>query len=438
MAQYSFCRFITLSWRFYKSLKSILYKLKTTGFFHIFGSSVFAKIIGFLSSIVLVRLVSKPGYGVFTYAWNIYSIAILFSGCGMSSGVLQVASENSDNVLKKSTIYTYGMRAGTMVNIVLCVVLLVIGINYPFQIKGTNLLLCLLSVLPIVEYWNDYQITYLRVERRTKAYAVLNATNVMLVFLLSVVGALLIQEKGFIVSRYITFSTLVFLGYRFCKVPLFWKKKPIQKQDKKDLWKIATVSMVNTGISQMLYLLDVLVLGVVIPDSSVVASYKVATVIPTALSFIPSALITYVYPYFAQNRKNSEWCIQKYKLILIGMGGLNLAISTVLVFFAPSIIKLIYGTQYLDAVQPFRILSFSYFFSGTFRVIAGNLLVTQRKLGYNSFVAIISGIMNIFADVILIRMMGSVGAAWATLVIVIFTSVLNVVYLFYSFSHVKK
>ena len=62
-----------------------------TGFFHIFGSSVINKIIAFMSSIVLVRILTKQEYGVFTYAWNIYSIVLLFNGMGTDSGVLQLA-----------------------------------------------------------------------------------------------------------------------------------------------------------------------------------------------------------------------------------------------------------------------------------------------------------------------------------------------------------
>ena len=77
-----------------------------TGFFHIFGSSVMNKIIAFLSSIVLVRILSKEEYGVFTYAWNIYSIILLFSGMGLDSGMLQLASEKSgdESYAKKSVI----------------------------------------------------------------------------------------------------------------------------------------------------------------------------------------------------------------------------------------------------------------------------------------------------------------------------------------------
>ena len=72
-------------------------KLFQTGFFHIFGSSVINKILTFLSNVVLVRLISKEAYGVFTYAWNIYSLVLLLNGLGVVSGLLQLCSERADD-----------------------------------------------------------------------------------------------------------------------------------------------------------------------------------------------------------------------------------------------------------------------------------------------------------------------------------------------------
>lgn len=412
--------------------------MKKTGFFDIFGSTVFSKVVSFLSTIVLVRLVTKSQYGIFTYSWNIYSIAILFSGCGMCSAILQLACENHNDVKSKNAIYSYGMKYGALFNILLCIIILLIAFLYPFKLDGIRTMLLILALLPMAQYFSDYQIAYLRTEKKNHQYAILNCLNVTLVFAFSVMGAFIIQEKGFVVSRYIAFIILILFGYYAFHIPFNFRKDKITKQQSKDMWHIAVVSMINTGISQLLYLLDVFVLGIIIPNSTVVASYKVATIIPTALSFIPIALVTYVYPYFAENKNNSKWCLKRYKLILLGMGSINLFISLVLVIFAPMIVKLAFGSQYSDAVIPFRILSISYFFSGTFRVIAGNLLVTQRKLGFNFIVAFSSGLLNIVADVILIMNMGSSGAAIATLIVVIFTSVLNVTYLFYSFSHVGR
>ena len=98
-------------------IRQIIKKLLNTGFFHVFGSNVINKIISFMSSIVLVRILSKTEYGAFTYSWNIYCIIAIFNGMGAESGTLQLASEHSGNEEYARQISDYGTRVGLTFNI---------------------------------------------------------------------------------------------------------------------------------------------------------------------------------------------------------------------------------------------------------------------------------------------------------------------------------
>ena len=55
--------------------------------------------------------------------------------------------------------------------------------------------------------------------------------------------------------------------------------------------------------------------------------------------------------------------------------------------------------------------------------------MTQRKLKFNLFVAVLSSATNTVLNVFLIRAWGSVGAALATLITVLLTSILSTAYL---------
>ena len=112
--------------------------------------------------------------------------------------------------------------------------------------------------------------------------------------------------------------------------------------------------------------------------------------------FIPTAIVTYIYPYFASKKDDADWCMRNYKLLVKYFGMFNFIVSITLMVLAEPIITLLYGTQYVDAVLCFRILAINYFFSATFRIISGNLLVTQRKLGFNLFVNIIGGSLDVY------------------------------------------
>ena len=213
---------------------------------------------------------------------------------------------------------------------------------------------------------------------------------------------------------------------------------PIEKKTKKMFFEISGISMVNVGVSQLMYLLDIFVLGLVVGESDIIASYKVATTIPTALNFIPAAIVVYIYPYFVEHRNDKTWLFKNYRRVILGLGAFNLITTIVLFVFAPFFISLIFGKQYLEAVLPFRILCVSYFISGTFRNIAGNLLVTQRKLKFNLFESVFSSGLNTLLNFLLISRFHSVGAAIATLLTMSISAIISTIYLIITFKKVGE
>ncbi len=419
----------------------IIVKIKkaySTGFFHIFGMNILNKIISFVSTMVLVRILTKAEYGIFTYSWNIYSFILLFNGLGIVSAILQLSSENSGDEAYTRKISTYGAWLGLKFDVLLVVVIIGIALFAPLKIEESSKLLMFLALLPMVQLIYDLCQAVLRAQKRNKEFACLCLISTFLIFAVSVGGAILFREIGMVIGYYASYVLSTLFARLVLKIRLFGSEDTIEKSEKRTLLSIATVAMTNNAISQLLYLLDVFVLGMVTAEETLLAGYKVATIIPTALIFVPMSFVTYIYPYFAEHRTDKKWCLHRYKQVLVTIGGLNFAISLVLFAFAKYIIGLCFGAAYLDIIPIFRVLAVNYFFSGTFRIIAGNLLVTQRKLKFNLFVAILCGIINVFADYFFISWWGAIGAAYATVIVVICSSVLNVVYLLYTFVHIKE
>jgi O-antigen/teichoic acid export membrane protein len=385
-----------------------------------------------------VRILTKSEYGVFTYAWNIYSIVLLFNGLGMDSAILQMCSEKSDDEEFARRICNYGTRFGIAFNVLLTVAMIGVAVFYPVTIEGSRELLTLLCLLPMIQLLFNLSTSYLRSQKRNQDFALLSSVNTALVFCVSVGAALAFREKGMVFGYYIAYAGSVLLGAFKMRIRLVDKVALPAEQDRKALLSIGAITMCNNGLSQLLYLLGMYILGNVIPDETVIASYKTATLIPTALNFVPQALVIYLYPYFAERRNDGAWCLKKYKQVVVGLGALNAVISFVLVIAAPLVVRILFGEQYLDCVPVFRVLSLNYFLSGTFQILAGNLLVTQRKLKYNLLVAISSGTINIVANLLLIPRLGSMGAAIASVCVVVVASAMNTIYLVSTFQNKKK
>ena len=414
------------------TIRSAGNKLFRTGFFHIFGSNVINKIIAFVSTAVLVRLLTKSEYGIYTYAWNIYSIIIIFNGMGMASSLLQLCSERGNDPEYNSIIGRYSAKMGLLFDLVLGLVIAGIALWAPMTIRGADTLLFLLILMPALQFLFDLVQCIYRAQKRNREFSRLTVLNTLFLFLFSVAGALIIREKGMIFGMYASLAVSLCYGWRHLDLPRA-KDSRISGKDRKALLSIGTISMFNNGISSLLYLLDIFVLGIVAKEETVLAGYKVATMIPANMVFIPLALVTYIYPYFAEHRMDGEWCLDRYKKVLLGMGGVNALIALVMCLFPGLIIRIFFGKQYLDIIPIFRVLAVNYFFQGTFRMIAGNLLVSQRKLKFNLLVSIISGIVNAAADYFFILWWGAIGAAYATVLVVLVASVLDVSYLVFTF-----
>lgn len=275
--------------------------------------------------------------------------------------------------------------------------------------------------------------TYLRSQKRNQDFAKLSVIHTLLVFIVSAGCAFLFREIGLVIGHYVAYIGAIIAGTFVFHIKLINRKLEYKWEDYVPLLKISFISMINNGLAQLMYLLDIFVLGIIDPQETILASYRVATMIPAALTFIPTSLITYLYPYFANHNQDGKWCMERYRQILLGLGGVNLIVSSIMYIFAPAIIKLVYGSQYLDSVIVFRILSVNYFFSGTFRILSGNLLVTQRKLKFNMLVAMISSFTNVIADCLFIHWWGALGAAYATVLVVFISSIMSTIYLIYTF-----
>ncbi len=412
-----------------KENKDLLFLVRN-GFFHIFSANVINKIIQFGISVIIVRVITKEAFGMWSYANNILSFFLLVEGLGVVPGLLQFASSSKTREEKLSYL-KYALLVGILFNVGLAIAILLFTTFFQLPVRGSTEILKYLSLIPLVHvFFNILQI-FLRSDLRNKQFSLVTIINTLTFFFGVLIGGYLFEIVGIVWGRYLSYIISSFVALWFVKdyYKIFVNVKIPNKEQRQDFLKFSIVSMLTNTISQMLYLLDTFLIGIIIQSGTVVASYKTATLIPFALNFIPSSVMTFAYPYFAKHKddknlvKNYFLKLQKYLLLL------NLVISILLIVFAPFVIRLIFGAEYLDSVLPFRILSFGYLIAGTFRIPAGNIIASLKKVKVNFYNSIISGGANIVLDIILIKNYGPVGAAVATVVVFVISSFVSNIYL---------
>ena len=267
-------------------------KLFSTGFFHIFGSNVINKILSFASGILLVRILTKSEYGIYSYANTLMGFFLLVSGFGMASGLLQVGSEQKLEE-KRIGLYRYACRFGFLFNLLLAAVILLVALVIPLPIAGSGKILALMCLYPLATLMRDLKTVFLRTQMRNQEFSYANTVSSASIVLLTCTFSLLFRTEGLVLGQYLACMLTIWFIRKRSGVRISLEKSGLAAEEKRDLLGVCAVCVVSNGLSELMYLLDVFILGLAVPDETVIASYKVATTIPTALTFIPLSVITY-------------------------------------------------------------------------------------------------------------------------------------------------
>jgi O-antigen/teichoic acid export membrane protein len=265
------------------------------GFYHIFGSAFINKIIQFCASIFLVRILSKELYGIWTYAENILQMFLLLQGIGCVVGLLQYSSAAKDKY-EKYKYLKFSLFVGIFSNLLVGIAILFFSLFGKLCIEGSKQVLLLLCIFPLINVLFDIIQMYFRSSFENRKFSALTMVNSVTFLVFSTVGAYIWGIKGIVMGRYTAVALSVIVGFYYLRdvLPSIFKAENLSNKEKKEFMGYSFVSMISNIFSSLLFLLDVFLIGFLLKDSLLVASYKIATIIPFAMNFLPMTIIVYV------------------------------------------------------------------------------------------------------------------------------------------------
>lgn len=420
-------------------IKKLVYILKD-GLFHILTGSFFGKFIGFLSSIFVIRYLPVKEYGIYVSASNFYSYITVFIGMGFSGAILQYCSEIRSQG-QKNDLCCYAIKKGTVFNFILCIIILLYSIFGNTSEEKERVYLGCLAFLPFISYICDFFQVQLRVHNLNKEYSYVGGMSAILTFVSNLILSRIIGVLALIITPYIVNLLTFYISTWFLKKRNmldinFASYKILPYEIKREFATYSLGISFTNFTSVMLTLLDVTCLGLVLGDMEILAEYKVATAIPTAMLFIPDAFIVYYYPKLVSlYNSDIKMFVKEVKFAQVILLIISFFISFLMFNLSDFIIIAVYGEKYSDSAIIFRILCINYFVYCSFRKFYGNLIAMIRKIKVNFINTLLSGIINIILNLFLIEKMGSMGAAVATLIVSGFTTCISMGYLKF---HLKR
>lgn len=384
-------------------------KIVSSGFLHVFSANIVSYLVAFCGSIAYARLMGVHDFGIYAFSYNIITFFLLVNGFGAASGVLQFVSRSSNSAVQLSYL-KYSLKLGIGFNILLSIGIVIYAYTFSLPIPGARNLLLLMAFFPVGRLYIDVFQAFLRATHDNANLAKFAiSTNLILLFS-NILGIYIYGLRGFVIATYLSYGLIILLATYIYKLPNLFKV--VQGNiNKKEFINYSIYATLGNAFAQLLFILDILLLGYIIQDGAIVAAYKVATVIPFALNFIPGIVSTFFYPYFAKNAANPDYIRNLRSKVQYGMLAFALPVSIILTLIARPLILFIFGAQYGQSILPFQILVFGFWIVATFRTINGNILASLGKARTAMWLNVVIVSINIILTYVLVTFYGIVGAA---------------------------
>ena len=160
--------------------------------------------------------------------------------------------------------------------------------------------------------------------------------------------------------------------------------------------------MITNGFWALFMLNDTFLLGMLLNDPSVLADYKVASVLPGNISIFATAIGVFVAPYFTKNEKDKKWVTRNFKKIYLLSAFIVAGVVIIIMILAKPLISIMFGESYLNTVGLMKILLLSAFFNSGLRYTTANILAAMGEIKYNMIISGVGIIVQIILDILFI------------------------------------
>ena len=382
------------------------------------GGKVIQMILSLVVGIFTARYLGPSNYGLVNYGTTYVSFFMSFCTLGINSVIIKDFFDHPEE---------QGKSIGT--TLVLRIIssfasaLMIVGIvgvldrNEPLTIAVAAL--CSISLLFHVFDTFNY---YFQSQYRSKITAIATliayvSTSVYKVILL-ITGASVAWFAFASSVDYIVLGILLYFFYATNKGPRLsfsWEKgKALLKQ---------SCHYILSGMMVAIYgQTDKLMLKQML-DTTAVGYYSTATAICAMWTFVLQAIIDSIYPTILKLKGQDEYLYErKNKQLYAITFYISIFVSVLFLLLGDFAIRILYGDAYAPAGLPLKIVTWYTAFS--YLGVARNAwIVCEEKQKYLKYLYIVAAIMNVILNFIMIPFWGAAGAASASLITQIFTSI---------------
>ena len=404
-----------------KHLKSLLdnKEIKNAGW--IIGGKVAQMALSLVVSIWSARYLGPSNYGLLNYISAYTAFFTSLCTLGITSSVL--VNEFTKKPDEEGT--TLGTTIGLRLLSSILSAMMVVSIVYIVD-EGDPLLLwiaifssagLIFNVFDVIEFW--FLKRYMSKITSIASFAGYCATSVYKIFLL-VTGKSVIYFAIANSVDYLVIAVILFAVYKKNN----GQRLSFSMNRGREILSVS-YHFILSGMMVAIYgQTDKLMLKFMLSETDV-GFYSTASSLSTIWVFVLSAIISSLSPTIVRFKKEgNEQAYRKkncqlYRIVFY----FSTCVSGLITLLAPIIVRVLYGEAYLGSIAPLRVITWYVAFS--YLGVARDIwLVCENKQKYSKYIYIIAAVANVGMNYLLIPKLGAAGAAAATLITQIMTSIL--------------
>lgn len=385
----------------------------------IIGGKVIQMMVSLVISILTTRYLGPSNFGLINYASSYVVFFSAVTTLGINSIIVKEFLDNPgmEGEILGSTII---LRLFSSLFSIIVINGIVFVLDYDERVTRIVVFLCSLAILfqvfDSITYW--FQSRY-----QSKVAAIVALIGYVITAVYKVI--LLLGGKGvewfaFATSiDYICIAILLILAYRRYNGPGFSFN---YERAKRLLGK--SYHYILSGLMVAIYgQTDKFMIKQMMSEKEV-AYYSVATAVCAMWVFVLQAIIDSVFPSIVNYYKNDyekyeKKNIQLYSIIFY----VSIGVSVLFTVFGKYIILLLYGSAYMNSVLPLKVVTWYTAFS--YLGVARNAwIVCENKQKYLKYIYGSAAVLNVILNLCMIPWLGATGAALASLITNIGTSIL--------------
>lgn len=388
-------------------------------------SSIIEKVGGFCLIFIATNLLTKSDFGFITYANTTLVFLIPFVGFGVHQGLIRYGAITNSQ-LEKKRLFFYTLKKGFFFSILLTILIIIITPFVASNLKEASIYIYILSFQLISLFVYELLRIYTRLLHLNKLYAQITNVKTVCIVIVALLLTLKLNSIGYVIALS-TVPLLVSLFY-FNKIGLlkfYVVEKPSVKF--KDFFLYGLYTSLSGVLSQLLYAVDIILLGNILKDETVVAWYKVSSIFPFSLTILPLIFINTDFVKIANKSMVDKNYVQNYYLNYLKLFAvISIVILAFFYLFSNQLLAL-FGNDYQDDVL-IKIFTIGIVGALLVRIPLGNILSAIGLVKINAINSLIVLVLNLLLSYIFIKRNGVLGATIVTSFLLWFSGFLSLIY----------